>query len=298
MPTAHRACFVAVVALSLLGCGSDEGASPTSDQPSPYDPNALRYTSEEYVLEPGEEEYRCYTFALPEEGIGEITRIHPEYGEGVHHTFFSYALAPEMGTDFECPQLFKTTWIPLYLGGVGTDPLDMPEGTAVTVPTRQLVLQLHLQNTTASVVRDRTTMHVSVADPGTKLVPAGIFGLDNRKIELPPQSSDVKTAMECAPGRDMNVFGVLGHMHKLGSHLSVGRVGGETLYAADWSFDEQPITPASFDIAKDDRVSLSCTHSNPSSKIVSWGESSDTEMCAVIFYYSPFDQLGGCIDAP
>lgn len=291
--------LVALLAL-LAGCGAAEptAVEAAEEEKEAYDPDALQYTTGEYELAPGEERYVCYVFDIPAEGIGPITRIHPAYGRGVHHTFFAYVLGAEPEKEFECPVLFKVTWVPLYLGGVESDPLDMPEGSAVRVPTKQLILQLHLQNTSAETIRDRTTVHVSVEPERDDLVAAGIFGLDNRAIDIAAGEQGATTSMECAPGRDMQVFGVLGHMHKLGTHLELAHAGGAALYSAAWSFDDQPVEPVSFSVAKGDKLRLTCTHSNPTSESITWGESSDTEMCAIVLYYTPFDELDGCIANP
>jgi hypothetical protein len=90
--------------------------------------------------------------------------------------------------------------------------------------------------------------------------------------------------------RDLDVFAVLGHMHKRGVHLDISRgatAGAEMLFEEDWNFELQPITPKSFQIHQGDNIFLRCTHRNPTDAAVAYGESSDTEMCAFIMYYAP-----------
>jgi hypothetical protein len=289
-----------VAALAMVtGCSST--GEPAPEGPSPYDPEALRFQTHSYSLAPGEEKYLCYTFELPEEGIGAITKIQPQYGAAVHHTFFAYTLNHEDEAAFECPQLFAVTWVPLYLGGVDSDPLVLPEGAGMRVLTKQLLLQLHLQKTSGDIIEDTTTIHVSTVAEDESIVPAGIFGFDNQKIDVPPGAEGVSTSMECEPGRDMEVFGVLGHMHKHGETLALTRVtdgAADVLYQADWSFDDQPVAPVSLTLSAEDRVRLDCTHSNPTESAVTWGESSDQEMCAAVLYYTPFDGLDGCVETP
>ena len=285
----------AVVAISCVCVGCGHEAEPVAEQVD--DPNVLELETGEYELAPGEETYLCYTFDVPEEGIRPVVSIEPDYGRGVHHVFFAYTILPETApSGSECSVLFKTSWIPMYLGGVDSGPLELPGDAAFEFSTNQLVLQLHLQNTNPEPIKDTVTMKVRTAEEGQEITRAGIFGIDNRVIDLPANTQDVPTKMECEPGRDMDVFGVLGHMHKLGKSIHLSDLTNErTLFEADWDFDDQPIRPVDFSLSVDDRLSLECRHDNPNAKPALYGESSDTEMCAAVLYYTPFDVLDGCI---
>jgi hypothetical protein len=275
--------------------GDDGGAPPPAEAAAA---NEIAIHSEEIELEPGDEKYMCWAENLPADSDVVIRKIRGDYGPGTHHVFFAWTLAPEPAGTTECPVLFKTTWIPIYLGGQNTSPLQMPDGAAVELPAgQQLVLQLHLQNTTTEAVKNRVTMHLELGEPGEEYVPAGIFGLDNRVIDLPAGSSGVETSMSCKAPKDMNVFAVLGHMHKLGEGLRVTR--NDTVeFEESWNFEEQPITPFEMTVEKDDLLGVSCTHSNPLTHAVGYGESSDNEMCATVFYYTPYDNIDGCINFP
>ncbi|MEZ4394038.1 MAG: hypothetical protein R3A48_23435 [Polyangiales bacterium] len=284
---------MACLALStLVSCGDSQAPHPA--------PLTWTIASGEYTLAPGEEKYLCTTATLPADRETLITAMAPTYGAGTHHIFFAQTLAPEESGTFECRTLFRTTWAPLYLGGVESGRLELPQGVGIRLPRgQQVLIQLHLQNATAAPIRARTTLTATLADPASRLVPAGIFGLDNRTVRVPPRAMNHRTAMSCRPGRDMSVFAVLGHMHKYGSRLEFVRGGMEStdaLYETDWDFGEQPTTPRNFSLRADESVSLRCFHSNPTAVEVPYGESSDQEMCAAVMYYTPFDQLDGCIE--
>ena len=231
-------------------------------------------------------------------GKSSFARSAPTTAPGTHHIFFGWTLAPETEGMTECPVLFKTTWIPIYLGGVDSTPLAMPEGSGVDLGKgKQLVLQLHLQNTTSRPIVNRVTMHMKTRDPAQEFVQAGIFGLDNRVIDLPANTMDVRTSMSCKPGRELNVFSVLGHMHKHGREIQVSK-NGAVVFTQPWDFDNQPITPFKLQVGADDELGLSCLHSNPGTHSITYGESSDTEMCASVFYHTPYEGLAGCINSP
>lgn len=276
----------------LVSCGNDTATPPAAA--------TWTINSGEYTLAPGQERYICTTATLPADRETVITGMTPTYGSGTHHIFFAQTLAPETAGTFECPTLFRTTWAPLYLGGVQSGTLQLPRGAGIRLTAgQQVLIQLHLQNPGSTPIVARTSMTVTLADPRATVVPAGVFGLDNRTVRIPARASNHRTAMTCRPNRDMNVFAVLGHMHKYGSRLEFVRGGMEStegLYETDWNFGEQPTTPRVFSLRADESVSLRCFHSNTTSTEVSYGESSDQEMCASVMYYTPFDQLDGCIE--
>ena len=287
----HLACGSLVVLCSLA-------ASCGSSGPPPID---LQFP--DYTLAPGEETYLCYAYTIPpSQGEVSITAFRPEYGPGTHHIFFGYTLNPEPEGLSECPFLSKTTWVPLFLGGQNTSDLELPPNTAFTLaPGTQIFMQLHLQNPTTETITATTAMHLDTTTPRADLAAAGIYGLDNRTVLLPPRTPSVQSTMSCAPGHDMNVFAVLGHMHTYGTHIELhrGDIGGETLYEAAWNFAEQPTTAIEFDVAATDMLTLRCEHQNSTSEAVPYGESSNTEMCAVVLYYSPADTtVDGCIQEP
>jgi len=291
----HRAAigFIGFASLALSGCSSDAEAPPAQAAE-----DVVTFASTDFELAPGDEKYMCWARNLPDDKQVVVSEISGEYGPGTHHIFFAWTLAPEAQEMFECPVLFKTTWIPIYLGGVDTSPLKVPEGAGIDLGTgKQLLLQLHLQNTSAKPIVNRVTMKMKVRDPELPFDAAGVFGLDNRVISLPPNSTDVRTSMSCKPGRTMKVFSVLGHMHKLGRQLQISQ-NGNVVFTQPWDFNDQPITPFNLQVAPDDDLGISCLHSNPGSAAVGYGESSDTEMCATIFYHTPYEGLSGCVNTP
>ena len=291
---------VATLLLAPAGCGGDDdgGGSATTATETPR--NELAISSDAYTLQPGEEKYFCYTSRLPKDKATVVTAFTPTYGPGTHHILLAQTLAPEQDGFFECPVLFKTTWVPLYVGGVESTGVTLPEGAGVALHEgQQVLLQLHLQNTTASPITAKTAVAMALAAEGAETIPAGIFGVDDRKIAVPPNAKETTTETSCSTGREMDVYAMFGHMHKFGKRLEVTRTtdgADESLLDQVWSFADQPTTPVKFHLTAADTVKLRCTHANTTAKALAYGESSDNEMCSVVFYYTPFDGLAGCID--
>jgi hypothetical protein len=296
--TARSAPLASLLLLPLVAAacsGAPDGGAVVDD------PSIVRFEMPLYQLQPGEEKrYNCYTMSLPADRETVITEITPTYGKGVHHLGVYYTIALEKEGVFECPELFRETWIPLLGTGIESGTLKLPEGAGFRLPPgTQILVQLHLQNVTSKAIEDRSTIRIKTQDPVLPVVQAGIFGFDNRTVRIPVDAKNYEQAMSCPKiGKDMNVFAVFGHMHKFGRTIDVSRgpgPGQDMLYEAAWVFDEQPTTPRRFDIKKTDDIHVRCRYDNTSGKELTYGESSDTEMCSFVFYYTPYEGLDGCV---
>jgi len=67
------------------------------------------------------------------------------------------------------------------------------------------------------------------------------------------------------------------------------------LFAEDWNFDAQPITPVSFKLEPSDDMIVRCTYRNDGEMPLVYGESSDNEMCVLVLYYAPASTAQGCV---
>lgn len=257
----------------------------------------------DYTLASGEErKYMCYTTHLPADAKMWVTEVEPIYGQAIHHLAVYQTLADEPDGVFECPELSKDTWVPVYLGGVDSTPLTMPEGAAAPLPAgAQILVQLHLLNAAAETITDKAQIRFHTSKE-PNLTRAGVFGFDNRDILIPAHGTDVEIAQTCTGfAHDMDVFAVFGHMHQLGTKIEVSRgatPGQEVLYTEQWKFEDQPTAPVQFHVAKDDQIHVRCWFDNPGDTDVTYGESSFTEMCAFIMYHTPYTTVGGCVKAP
>lgn len=281
----------ALLVVVLAGCASEAAQEPTLH---------VDLVSDPYTLQPGDEKYFCYTLTLPADKDIALTKMTPTYGAGTHHILVAQTIAPEPDGFSECNVLIRTTWIPLYGGGLNSGPLEMPEHTGMKTLQRgqQILMQLHLQNATDAPITASTAMRLDYVEATPDVIPAMLYGMDNRKIAVPPHSDAVETEMSCLADRDLDVFALMGHMHKHGVHLDVSRgatPGAEMLYQEEWKFESQPVTPVSLHVKKDETIYLRCTHSNDTDAPLAYGESSDDEMCAMVLYISPAETLDGCI---
>ncbi len=280
---------------STAGGGSGGGGASAGE--------TFEFDTDPYTLASGQERnYMCFTTRLPADAKMFVTEIEPIYGKAIHHLAISQTISDEPEGTFDCPELSKDSWLPVYLGGVDSTPLKMPAGSAAPLPKgAQILVQLHLLNATADSITDKA--HIIFHTSKEKgLTGAGVFGIDNRDILIPAHGKDVIVEQSCPSiGRDMDVFAVFGHMHQLGTKIEVSRgatPGEDVLYTQDWVFQDQPTVATKFHIAKTDQINVRCWFDNPGDTDVVYGESSFTEMCAFILYHTPFGAVGGCVKAP
>ena len=263
--------------------------------------DTFEFDTPDYTVKSGEEvTYMCFTTRVPADAKMFITEVEPIYGKAIHHL----GIYQTIGSDepegvFNCPELSKDNWLPIYGGGIESGTLKMPEGAALSVPAGgQILVQLHLLNTLQNEVTDKAHI-IFHTTKDTGVTTAGMFGFDNRDLHIPAQTMDAVEAQTCSPiGRDMDVFAVFGHMHQRGKKIEVSRganPGDEVLYSAEWSFQDQPTVPAKFHVSKTDTIHVRCWYDNPDNYEVNYGEKTANEMCSFVFYYTPFKSLFGCL---
>jgi len=285
----------AIACVSAMSCSSGESSTKAPQN------SGVQFDTLSYTLKPGEEKYFCYAMTLPADQETVITEFAPAYGKAVHHFAFYYTLVGEPDGFSECPVLFKDTWIPLFEGGKDSGKLTLPQGSAVRLKGQQLLIQLHLVNSTPAAITEKSGIFLKTVAPSTQTTSAGLFGFDNRVIEIPAKTMDTEASMTCAIDKDMDVFAIMGHMHTRGDHIQVSRgakPGDEILYETTWNFDVQPTTPVSFKVKKGDTLHLRCRWDNETDKILKYGESTFDEMCAFVWYYTPYDKIDGCVKSP
>jgi hypothetical protein len=294
MPSALCRAFAALAfVVSAFACSSQSPQQQQMTQPPPGS-TEIDLDTASYTVQPGEEKrYFCFTTRLPADQDTYVTQIEPVYGKATHHLAVYYTLTDEPDGAFDCPQLFKPTWIPLYGGGIQSGTLTLPQGAAFHLQkNQQILVQLHLLNASQSPVTDKATIKLSTT-ADTSVVEAGVWGMLDTQISIPPNAPGDET-MDCTTSKPLNVFAVFGHMHQLGTHIELSENGGPMLFSENWNFNDQPTVAKSFQLNAGDSVHLHCQYDNTTSQAVSYGESSFNEMCAFVLYYTPYHGLDGC----
>lgn len=274
------------------GSGGAEGLDPGSEWKT--------LLTGDWTLAAGTEDYVCVRHTIKEDiYIKAFEGINPL---GTHHTFLT--MGPPSGPDgvTQC-EATENHGKSIFGSGVGTNPIEYPEGVAIKVEAgSQMLLNLHLFNATADELSGTS---------GTKMLPidesevefigqsltAGAFDLS-----LPPhQESSVSGS--CTVSSNTTVFAVQPHMHQLGKHMKVvaeSSVDGEqVLHDAPYDFEQQLYYPvAPLQLSAGDSVQFECTWENTTDRTVGFGDSSLDEMCFVALYRFPAEGSDFCNPSP
>ena len=279
-----RARLAIVAAIVLVAC-SDEGTPPMDMVPTDF----VSLLTADWNMAPEDEGYWCArTTADRDLYIKEFRPIAPQ---GTHHTALSLDAAG--GEDGVFPCEASTTGFQILFGsGLGTESFALPEGVAFKVEAgTQLLLNLHLYNYGDAMLTGRSGIEVKLANPVDVVHEAETIYVMNFDLEVPTGEST--HTVECTMRSPTTVFGVFPHMHTLGTHMKGvvhrGGIGGEQVVIHDLPFDfEEQLDYAvePIEVGDDDVITGDCTFFNPGDP-VSFGDSTDSEMCVLGIYRYP-----------
>lgn len=299
----------AVLSLLCFGCGNgagggggggddqpmiDGGGTPDVAVPAGY----TRLIGRSWTLSAGQTDiYRCVRLTIPTDTY--ITNIIAQAPAGTHHTVLSIAGANgTSGPDGEQDCGVGTLgMVMLYASGVGTDPLDFPADVGIKVAAgTQIHLNLHLFNATDSQMSGDSAILVktSPTPPATlaEMVFAGTF-----LLRIPSDNQPHSFSYSCTAQQPYTLFALWPHMHQIAIHQKVEWTHGTTTTAIHdkaFTFSEQsyyPQTPT-IQVAQGDKIKVTCTYKNNTGQEVTFGDSSNKEMCFSGLYRYPAQNAG------
>jgi hypothetical protein len=283
-----------ILVLMLAACS--EPAENTADSGVDDDPDAavggdehVTLLAGDWTMSAGTEGYHCVRKTIEQDlWIKEFKPLAPE---GTHHTALAIDFRNDPDGSFPCDA--GTVGFNLLFGsGIGTEPFPLPEGIAYKVPAgSKLLLNLHLYNVSDSELTGTSGVEVLVADPEDVVHEAETVYVLDYNLDVTPGESNHE--VKCTVQDEATVFGVFPHMHRMGAHMTatIESEGGSPTVFFDkpYDFEEQynhTIDP-SFEIHPGDVIRGNCGFFNDTTETVSFGDSSDDEMCVLGIYRYP-----------
>jgi hypothetical protein len=251
----------------------------------------------DWEVPPHDELYLCGRFTVPDDVY--FDEIHPVNPIGTHHTALGLLDRPNRPDGVTTCDISEIGRRSIDASGVGTAGGKMPPGVAMKAERgAQLLLNLHLFNTTDAPLRGRSGMQIAsvAASNVTALANAVIAG--PTKLDIPPGRS-VQTGV-CTVEFDYQIFSVFPHMHEMGKHMKVvaKRAAGEPVVLYDGPFDFTHQFAYAVDpplaLAAGDRIEMACTYDNTTGEELHFGESSKDEMCLVRLARFPAGERSAC----
>ncbi|MBS1148758.1 MAG: hypothetical protein H6Q89_456 [Myxococcaceae bacterium] len=175
-------------------------------------------------------------------------------------------------------------WVP------GTSNVRYPAGTGIPLAAGKVfAMQIHYNTSAGTRLPDTTTVKLQYARAA--VIPATLIPILDYTFSIPPN------AMGYTPlghpkdfpntlGFDARVWGVLPHMHQKGKRIAITGPRGCMVDIPQWDFhwQQQYFFTAPQLVKKLEKVTLTCTWDNPTTRYVTWGEGTDDEMCLAYLY--------------
>jgi hypothetical protein len=286
-----RSLLTTCAAVLALGCGSaEEGAGDASSW--------QELVAADWELEAGTESYWCVRHTLVEDVmVGGFAPVSPA---GTHHTTLSVGPPAEPDGITPCDGFTGSlNERGLWGSGVGTPAFEFPEGVGTLLRAgEQLLLNLHLYNTSNQPISGRSGMAVARRDPARVEYRSDATLMGPIAISLPPKQTTTVSG-GCTFKQQGTLFAVMPHMHRLGRHLKAvaERAGHPDVVVHDGPFDfeeqsNRGIPPLTF--LAGDRLRVECTYSNDTEREVTFGESTTDEMCFLAVARYPGAGEPGC----
>ena len=281
------------------GAGADGGGSavPAPIKAPPFG-QWTRLISQRWKLDPGSEGYWCTRVTVAEDiWVNGFRALAPL---GTHHATLGKDAGGPDGT-FRCGG-FSTGSELLFGSGVGTDPMQLPDGLAVKIAAgEQLLLNLHVNNVGQDVLTGTSAVEVLTMAPGGVVHEVGfvLAGLSGGLTVVPGQSTQTG---RCTPGQDVTLLTVGPHMHTRGVHQLVTTAQGTeppvVLFDGAYSFSSQSAhwLPQPVVVSPGGHIDVICTYQNDSPSTLVFGEHTSDEMCyAGLYHYPRFQSGSTCV---
>ncbi len=311
---------LAFLAVFVLGCGSDGGGGGgTPDAPKPTDgglpdsaplpPGFSRLVGRTWTLPAGATDtYRCIRYTVPADTY--VTNIIAQAPAGTHHTVLSVAAGNVTGPDGEMDCSVGAIGRPmLYASGVGTDPLDFPANVGLKIAAgTQVHLNLHLFNATDKAIQGDSAILIKTTPTQPPMLAEMVFA-GKIAFSVPANNQDTLVTGGCTVNTPYSLFAVWPHMHKSANHSKLELIRGPAnnqtttvLHDAAYTFEEQEYYKKSpeFAVLQGDQIKVTCTFKNNTGSTITFGDSSNQEMCFTGLYRYPSQNASvtQCTDFP
>ncbi|HUH03345.1 MAG TPA: hypothetical protein VML75_15215 [Kofleriaceae bacterium] len=292
-----------LVLVSSVGCGSGDGGpnggdpdGAVGDTPDAATAGFTRLLETPWTLPAGSEIYLCTRWTAPRDMF--VNEFSPVIPYGTHHTVVTVESgSSQPDGSRECSNPFEGGPRQIYGTGAGSVPVKYPDGVAIKIAQgQQVVLNLHLFNVSDSELSGTSAIDVKEV-PQNEVVNEAQSELVGKVLGLTVAPGTSTQSATCTVQSNLNVFLVQPHMHQLGVHLKgtlIPAGGGADIVLFDdaYDFDAQvhvlldPIQP----LAAGDQLTVTCTYDNTTGQTVTFGESSDDEMCFLGLAVYPSNQ--------
>jgi hypothetical protein len=255
------------------------------------------------------ERYHCFYYRVPWTEPVVATRFGNSFQNQalLHHWLLYTTNSTASGTSAECTGSHIGDNSQLLAGwAVGGHDLVMPPDTGLELPApgRSVLVEWHLYNTTGSPASDSSAMRVCTVPRAMRPRVGSMtsLGTENFGFGGIPAGRMSDYGSTCVPSRagmnatdPIRIFAFLPHMHKLGRNMRsvINRANGmrEEVFNRPFDFMQQIHYDVNVELHPGDTITSTCTFVNDTGRAVTYGSSSDNEMCYQFVLSSPAGAL-------
>ena len=274
--------------LVLAGCIEVPAAAPPDavpDAPAAPDPWTRLVTRDWSIAAGATDTYRCIRVQVPQDTwIAGYRALGPA---GTHHTVLTVTdKADGPVGEYDCSAGTLDLQM-LYAAGVGTDDLTFPPGVAMRIKAGQYInLNLHLFNVTDQPLAGTSGVLVKTLAPSEVVHEADMTFAGNLDFSIPSDGHPHDVRGGCTVPREWHVFAMWPHMHQHAIHHAV-TLNGTALLDDSYQFGEQKNYPMDVVLPAGARLDTTCTFVNNTGGPLTFGDSSNQEMCFTGMYRWP-----------
>jgi hypothetical protein len=281
----------------------------------------IQMRMKKFVVPPGGEREVCEFRVMPNRKPFDVQAFELNMTPGSHH----FVLWEYLGVNHD-PSAFPKELVDSP-GCIGVGPRDsfvananlfgmqtargrvrFPSDVAVRLqPRAYVLLNFHIRNPSLTEpLTAEAVFNLRPARKGTVRHRAQTLTVGNSAdIRIPPLGTQTITSDWHAPA-DMNVVQLSTHQHKRGTHVDIrliddaGNDLGPLFEAGDWEHPGERWFDPAFRLAKGQGIRFTCGWTNPDDRMVTFGVTTNDEMCFATGYFYPDDEntsvIGpGCI---
>ena len=292
----------------MPGCSNSKDSAEDAVVPLAPPPDGEGFQLSMTALAPAYSEvWKCEVYPIPTTGTENVNWAEFQQNAGTHHMTLSTTLGGaviDAGT-YECEDLYGDSSLMqdqvMFFGNQGEAEgvMHLPEGVAATFPTNiNIIHEVHYVNTTDEDVELYSRVNAWTI-PSEEVV-EGIWGgqVRDETIEIPANSEHTEWS-RCVMNEDIEVLFLASHTHELGIEFTIapfdGTEVGEVFYTnTDWHDPKITQYDPPMVVKAGEGFEWACTWRNDSDEPVSYGSTSEDEMCNLAIVHMPFSVTATC----
>jgi hypothetical protein len=273
---------------------STTAPTTVTGQDTPDPPGTVMIQSDPFMLQAGQEIYKCQNFDNPFGGGADtaIQKISADMSTGSHHMHLYHMTTSATRTLEDCDE---SDFHPLmFTAGTPHTEITYPAGMATKLAgTTGVRIQLHYLSTADTNKMVNATIKLSPVDYSTVTKWVSELYFNQLNVHVAPGTNQVISTTCSIPSNYGQIGLVVGssHMHKRGTHFTAQTSTGVMLTDVN-TWDEPPSNfyDPPIMMSPGDKITWTCTYDNETGRTLTFGESAENnEMCIFLarFYSAP-----------